>query len=220
MKFRTAEKEVWPMGAVHRLCKLSQWHYSSAESMRVLSWISIRPHSAQAAYLETDIKKKKSPKLKPVRRLPLSSIYDGRFDSSELPPWTAALIVLECGLMDVGLEIKEIHPLRFCLIFKRHLTFLSGVSSLSWMSAREDGPAVVTVGCTRGQAGLKARARVNFRIESSLCFNNRKSTPKLSGLHTHTHTHRWSLQGEICCPFSLSGKTVSPIGLSRPCAWP
>ena len=90
--------------------------------------------------------------------------------------------------MDVGLEIKEIHPLRFCLIFKRHLTFLSGVSSLSWMSAREDGPAVVTVGCTRGQAGLKARARVNFRIESSLCFNNRKSTPKLSGVHTHTHT--------------------------------
>jgi len=137
MKFRTAEKEVWWMGAVHRLCKWSQWHYSSAESMRVLSWISIRPHSAQAGSLETDIKKKKSPKLKPVWCLSLSSIYDGRFDSSELPPWTAALIVLECGLMDVGLEIKEIHPLRFCLIFKRHLTFLSGVSSLSWMSARE-----------------------------------------------------------------------------------
>ena len=83
------------------------------------------------------LKKKKSPKLKPVWCLSISSIYDGRFDSSELPPWTAALIVLECGLMDVGLEIKEIHPLRFCLIFKRHLTFLSGVSSLSWMSARE-----------------------------------------------------------------------------------
>ena len=146
------------------------------------------------------LKKKKSPKLKPVRRLPLSSIYDGRFDSSELPPWTAALIVLECGLMDVGLEIKEIHPLRFCLIFKRHLTFLSGVSSLSWMSAREDGPAVVTVGCTRGQAGLKARARVNFRIESSLCFNNRKSTPKLSGVHTHTHTQMVS-PGRNLLPF-------------------
>lgn len=176
MTFRTAEKEVWQIGAVHRLCKLSQWHYSSAESMRVLSWVSIRPHSAQAGSLETDIKKKKMPKTKPVRRLSLSSIFDGRFDSSELPPWTAALIVLECGLMDVGLEIKEIHPLRFCLIFKRHLTFLSGVSSLSWMSARERTALLWWLWLAPGaRAGLKVRARVTFRIESSLALRTERA---------------------------------------------
>lgn len=119
---------------------------------------------------------KKNPKTKPVRRLSLSSIFDGRFDSSELPPWTAALIVLECGLMDVGLEIKEIHPLRFCLIFKRHLTFLSGVSSLSWMSARERTALLWWLWLAPGaRAGLKVRARVTFRIESSLALRTERA---------------------------------------------
>lgn len=67
----------------------------------------------------------------------LSWVYNGSFDPFELPAQTEALTVFDCGLMNVGLEIKEKNPLRFCLIFTRHLTFLSCVSSLSWRSAGE-----------------------------------------------------------------------------------
>lgn len=72
----------------------------------------------------------------------------------------------------------------------------------------------------RARAGLRVRARVIFRIESSSCFNNRENTLTMSGVYTLTHTHRRSLQGGICCPCSLSRKTPSPIRLSCPCAWP
>lgn len=139
--------------------------------------------------------------------LSLSWIYDGSFDPSELPSRTAALIVFQCGLMDVGLKIKEINPLRFCLIFKRRLTFLSGVS-LSWMSARERTALLwrlwlVPGARARARAGLRVRARVIFRIESSSCFNNRKNTLKMSGVHTLTYTHTDALSREEFAALAL-----------------
>lgn len=90
----------------------------------VLSCVSIRPDPGKGC-------------LKPPR--PVSIFLEIQWPVPHIQAeWsfpTAGLIVLLNGLMDVGLEITGISPLRCCLIFKRHLPFLSCVSPLSWMSA-------------------------------------------------------------------------------------
>lgn len=138
------------------------------------------------------------------------SFPDGSFDPFELPSWTAALIVSECGLMDVGLEIKEINPQRFCLIFKRHLTFLSCVSSLSWMSARgrqrccgtwslHPGPGPGPGPVSEGAWGLLSEWKTGLALIT-------ERTPQRWGGYTHSHF----LQGEMCDPCSIWGKTPIP----------
>lgn len=136
----------------------------------------------------------------------LSWIYNDSFDPFELPSWTAALIVFECGLMDVGLEIKEINPLRFCLIFKRHLTFLSYVSPLSCMSARERRESPWRLWLASGaRARLRRRARVIFRTEISLALITER---------THwdwmwcTYTQTLCLGRSVLAPF-YSGESPS-----------
>lgn len=54
--------------------------------------------------------------------------------------------------MDVGLEIRKISPRRFCLIFKRHFSFLSCVFFVLDVCKGEDSPGVATVACPREQA--------------------------------------------------------------------
>ena len=137
---------------------------------------------------------------KSVLRLYLCWIYNGRFDPFELPSRTAAPIVFECGLMDVGLEIKEINPRRFCLIFKRHLTFLSCVSSLSRMSARGGGRGAAPGGAGGWHPGPWpgfGSVSVTFRTGIHSCFASRRSVPKGRAVRTRKRTQTLSLGRDV-----------------------
>lgn len=101
---------------------------------------------------------------------------------------TAARIVSQWGLMDVGLEIKEINPQRVGLILKSHLTFLSCVSALSWMSARgRTAPPWPRWPAPRARARLRVSAGVTFRTETHFAFITER-TPQRWGQWTHTDT--------------------------------
>lgn len=69
----------------------------------------------------------------------------------------------DCGLMDVGLEIRKINPRRFCLIFKRHLTFLSCVFFVLDVCRGEDSIGVATVACPQEPAHTQSGQKGYFQ---------------------------------------------------------
>lgn len=204
MEFRKLRKNLsaWEPFSVGTNCLWSGTLWL-AESLRVLSWVSIRPRSAGAGSLETGIKKKKVKK-NPCCVAFLSWIYNVSFNPPEPPSRTAARIVSECGLMDVGLEIKEINPRRVCLIFKSHLTFLSCVSALSGMSVTGEGGG--------GVAGSEWARGLLSELKPIFAFITEKTPQRWGG----THTHRHSLQGGTWGLHSISGKTPSPSTEAAP----